>query len=290
MRFLPIATSLSIHTPFLRFRQGLFAKIAAVISLAAILLYALDDPLGMPNGGTWLGYFFGSVGLGLIFWLAWFGIRRRRYGGTGASLEAWLSAHVYLGLAAILIACLHTGFRLHWNLHGIAFGLMVGVIASGMVGVFAFWLYPPLMTRNRAGATFAALAAQLAALDVQCRNLALTLDDPLVELIFAATEEPAGKLTPGEIFLGRPGDPLSGASGRAITALRNAMGGSQSHVLADIQPVIQALTNRAVLLERMRRDKRFRLMMQAWRAVHVPLTIGLLIALTIHVFAVFYYR
>jgi hypothetical protein len=167
---------------------------------------------------------------------------------------------------------------------------MVGVIASGMVGVFAFWLYPPLMTRNRAGATFAALAAQLAALDVQCRNLALTLDDPLVELIFAATEEPAGKLTPGEIFLGRPGDPLSGASGRAITALRNAMGGSQSHVLADIQPVIQALTNRAVLLERMRRDKRFRLMMQAWRAVHVPLTIGLLIALTIHVFAVFYYR
>jgi hypothetical protein len=271
-------------------RHGLYIKVASLLGVAAILLYAWHDPLGMPNGGSWLGYLYGGISLALIFWLAYFGIRRRRYGGTGASLDAWLSAHIYLGLAAILIASLHTGFRFHWNLHGITFGLLVVVVVSGVVGAFSFWLYPPLMTRNRAGATFSSLAAQLAALDRQCREISLSLDDDLVALVAAATDERGGRLTAAEILFGRPGNALSGATGRAIEALRRSVDARSGHLLGEVQPVILALTNRAVVLERLRRDKRFRLMMLIWRAVHVPMTIGLLVALLIHVFAVFYYR
>jgi len=43
------------------------------------------------------------------------------------------------------------------------------------------------------------------------------------------------------------------------------------------------------VLDRLARDRRYRALMLLWRAVHVPLTLGLLVALFIHVFAVFYY-
>ena len=45
---------------------------------------------------------------------------------------------------------------------------------------------------------------------------------------------------------------------------------------------MQNLTKRATIVVKIRRDRRYRALLLLWRAIHVPLTI--------HVFAVFYYR
>ena len=122
----------------------------------------------------------------MIGWLAWFGVRRKRYGGQ-TPLEGWLSAHVYIGVALIVVATLHTGFRFHWNVHTLAFVLMVIVIVSGIFGAYAFLRYPAMMTANRGGSTLKTMSAELAGLDQACRDLVLTFDDETVALVTAAS-------------------------------------------------------------------------------------------------------
>jgi hypothetical protein len=256
---------------------------------AAIFFYMIDHPTGLPNGGSWLGYTYGTIGFGLIGWLAWFGVRRRRYGGQ-TPLEGWMSAHVYLGVALIVIATLHTGFRFHMNVHTLAFVLMVIVIVSGVWGAYAFLRYPALMTANRSGSTLKTMSAELAGIDQQCRDLALAFDDETQALVVKATEDYGGSFGFAEIVMGRNINPIDGPTGAAIARLRAQVAGPGSVQHPEVLPLVQNLTKRAAVVVKMRRDWRYRAKLLLWRAVHVPLTIALVLALTIHVFAVFYYR
>ncbi len=272
-----VSTDLSLHRSFLSFRGGLYGKLAAGITILAILLYWLHRPDGPPNGGTLLGYTYGTIGLSLIVWLAWFGIRRRRYGGTG-SLENLLSAHVYFGTALIVVATLHTGFQLHWNVHGLAYVLMVAVIGSGIFGAYAFWRYPKLMTANRAGETLGKLAATLASLDLRCQDLSLSFPDEIAGAVARCLAPPRGRRA-------LPDRRLTLA---AIARVEQQLGQLGAASPADVLALVQALTRRLAVLDTLIRDRRYRALMLLWRAVHVPVTLGLLVALGIHVFAVFY--
>jgi cytochrome b561 len=264
-----------MHRSFLSWRQGLYGKIAGGTALLAILIYGLDRPDEPPNGGTWLGYTYGVLALVLIAWLAWFGIRRRRYPATG-KLENLLSAHVYFGLALLVVGTLHTGFHFHANVHTLAYVLMVLVIGSGIFGSYAFLRYPPLMTANRGGANLAGMTGELAALDLRCRDLALSLPDATAGVVRAAVAKG-----------GRPG--AAAATLAAIGQVQQQLGSLEGARPTDVLALAQAMARRAAVLDKLQRDRRYRRLMLLWRAVHVPLTTALLVALFIHVFAVFYY-
>jgi hypothetical protein len=266
-----------VHQSFLAWQRARYAWIAVCVSSAAISAYLLDEPDGPPNGGTWLGYGLGTTGLVLIVWLAWFGLRRRRYGRAG-NLQGLLSAHVYFGLALVVIATLHTGFQLHGNVHGLAFVLMLGVVGSGIFGAWAFLRHPKRMTVNRAGATLSRMAAELAALDERCAELALDFPDEIAALVTAAVS-PTGDARA----------PRAAATMAAIRGVQMELGRLEGTPPAEVLALVQALTSRLAVLDRLRRDQRYRAQMLLWRAVHTPLTFGLLAALGVHVFAVFFY-
>ena len=199
---------LSRHVSFLAYDNYRYLKIAMAACVAAIVLYVAVPPYGQRYGGGWAGYTLGIVGALLILWLTWFGYRKRSYDPerkyvrppAGAAVEdehppedpsrlaRRLSAHVYLGLALVVIATLHTGFHFGWNIHTLAYALMCVVIASGLYGVVAYRSYPRQMTENRDNLTLAQMQAQIVAIDADLRRRVMPLDDSTATIIRASLE------------------------------------------------------------------------------------------------------
>jgi hypothetical protein len=281
------AAALPIHRSFLVWRNGIYAKAALLLTASCILLYALQHPTGPANGGTAVGYFLGTLAAILVLWLAWFGIRRRRYGGAG-QLEGLLSAHVYFGIALMIVATLHAGFRLHWNVHSLTLVLLSLVVASGMFGSYAFWRYPQLMTQNRASATLTSMTAELATLDLRCRQLALLFPDDIMSLVHETVAPGTAHFGMADLVWGRRHNQVHRNNLAAIARVQTQLADRQAATPSEVLPLVQSLTQRLILMERMYRDWRYRALMLQWRAIHVPLTIGLIVALAIHVIVVFY--
>ena len=142
-----------MHESFLTYQRGRYFYIALALIIISIVVYVVDSPLASPNGGTWLGYTLGTIGALIIVWLILFGARKRSYTSTVGTLKGWLSAHVYLGTSLLIVATLHSGFQVGWNVHTLAYILMIIVILSGFVGIYFYIRYPSLVAGNRSGQT-----------------------------------------------------------------------------------------------------------------------------------------
>ena len=273
----------ALHEGFLRHARFRWARIAAWGCLAALVAYVAADIRPNPYGGSWYGYTTGTIGAGLIVWLALLGIRKRAMTPGNWSLKAWTSAHVYLGLALLVIATLHTGFRFGWNVHTLAYALMVLVILSGAFGVVAYAMLPALLSENRQEMTQAQMIEALRAIDRQLDEAAQPLPRAAVDLVLAALGE--------ELFATSLRQRLSGlsahcATDHALATLGQAAPGAPPEALARVETL---LTRRAALLARLRRHLRIKGLLEVWLFVHVPTTIALIAALFAHIISVFYY-
>lgn len=272
------------HEGFLRHRRFRWLKLAGALCLIVILAYALVDAQPRPGGGTWLGYTLGTLGAGLIVWLSLLGVRKRTMSRGAWSLKAWTSAHVYLGLALIVVATLHTGFQFGWNVHTLAYALMLLVIASGAFGVVVYSLLPAALSTNREEMTQPQMIEALAVVDRQLEAAAQPLDRHWADPVIAALGESA--LADG-LWRRLSGGRKGGATSRAIAAF-NRLEADQAHTPALIQ-IEALLQRRQAQLTRMRRHMRLKALLEVWLYVHVPATFALLAALTAHVVSVFYY-
>ncbi|MDX1541954.1 MAG: hypothetical protein R3349_11190 [Geminicoccaceae bacterium] len=271
---------------FLVHRRMRYLKVMVALLVLTIVAYVAYEPEGGHNGGTWLGYTLGTIGALLILWLTWFGIRKRRYNPGHWNLKGWLSAHVYLGLSLIVIATLHAGFQVGVNIHTLAYLLMLAVILSGVWGVVNYARLPAMMTRNRQSQTLNTMALEMLELDRQAAEHAVPLGDAFAdEVRRSRTETQIG----GSFFRQLSGrDPRCGTT-RALANVR----GLAEQVTDDRRDragaLMVALQRKQELLNRARKDIRYKALMDLWLYVHVPLTFALLAALTAHVISVFYY-
>jgi len=266
----------SDHESFLAHKRLRWLKVAVALCLAAILGYALADVEPRPNGGTWYGYTLGTIGALLIVWLGLLGVRKRAITTGRWSLKAWTSAHVYLGLSLIVVATLHTGFQFGWNVHTLAYGLMMLVIASGVYGVAVYATLPQALSDNRRAMTKSQMIDALAAIDRQLDAAAQPLARDEADLVIAALAQ--------DTFGGGLVARLSGRYRNCRTDLAlEALGeGGDERVTA-------LLRKRQSQLEQIRRHVCLRALLEIWLYVHVPLTVMLLAALTAHIVSVFYY-
>jgi len=270
------------HEGFLRYRRFRWLKIASVTCLVAILGYLMADVKPRPNGGSWVGYTLGTIGAALIVWLALLGIRKRAMTAGAWSLKAWTSAHVYLGLSLIVIATLHTGFQLGWNVHTLAYVLMMVVILSGIWGVSAYASLPAALSSNREELTQEQMFEGIRAIDRQLEDAAQPLGREHSDLVIAALEQDFFKTG---LWARLSGNYRNCQTARAIAGFARADGSGD----AAIGRVEKLLIRRQAQLDRLRRQMRLRALLEVWLYVHVPATVALLAALTAHIISVFYY-
>ena len=268
----------SDHESFLRHRGFRWLKIALLIVLVCLVSYALVDVAPRHNGGSWYGYTLGTLGAVLIVWLSLLGLRKRNITEGRWSLKAWTSAHVYLGLALIVIGTLHTGFQFGWNVHTLAYALMMFVIISGIYGVVVYATLPEKVSANRQQMTKGQMLEALAGIDRQLESAAQPLGRDDADLVIAALEQDPFRFG----IIAR----LSGTYKRCrtIAALK-----TMQPIEADGEKVVKLLRKRRAQLEQIRRQMRLRAMLDVWLYIHVPVTIALIAALTAHIVSVFYY-
>ena len=270
------------HESFLLHARLRWLKIGAALSGLAILGYIFASVPPGPYGGSWYGYTLGTIGAGLIVWLSLLGIRTRAMTAGGWSLQAWTSAHVYLGLALIFVATLHSGFQFGWNVHTLAYVLMMLVILSGAFGVFVYATLPSALSSNREQMTQAQMIEGIRAIDRQLQDAAQPLSGVYSGLVLAALEQ--------SIFSAGLLSRLSGRDSHCATkAAAEAFQMSGGSDDSDIGRVEKLLIRRKAQLDRIRRQMRLRAMLEVWLYVHIPATIALLAALTAHIISVFYY-
>jgi len=273
-------------------------KALALLAISGVV-YLSQRPTDPPSGSTWQGYVLGSIGAALIVWLSLLGVRKRQYGAAG-QLREWVSAHIYFGLALIGVVLLHSGGQLGWNVHTLSFVLMVVVVLSGIVGTALFVLVPERLSRVRQGRSSAALYVEMQQLDEQCLQLSRSCS-PATELAVRSSIERT--VIGGSVLdqvLARDRSTFSGGEDPGIRSNRDQrevlkhVAGITPQVRSEaessaLQAIITVLARRRELLRHIRRDVQFRGLLELWLYVHVPVTIGLLAGLLIHVFVVFWY-
>lgn len=291
-----------MHESMLAFRKRRYLWVAVVVSLLAIIAYVFDDPQEPPNGGTVLGYTLGTVGALLILWLTWFGVRKRRYSSTRGTVQGWLSAHVYLGLALLVIVLLHAGFQFGINVHTLAFALMVLVIASGLYGVFIYMKYPGRISDTRGGVSRPELMDQLEDLDRRSQRVAENLSEDYQELVGSGIARTQLGSTLWARLRGRDLSQVVLRSGGQTQVVANPGQEAALDWLADQQSratdadqaakvgeLSGLIRSKRQLLRQIREDLRLQAGMEIWLYFHVPLTAGLLMALVAHIITVFLY-
>jgi hypothetical protein len=271
---------------FLAYKRFRYLKLSGLGVAAATALYALDEPIGGRSGSTAVGYALGVGSATLILWLLWFGVRKRSYRYTGAPLLGWLSSHVYLGATLLLLVPLHCAFRFGWNLHTAAYVLMSVAVVSGMAGVLLYSLIPLPMTSNHPGQTLEGLLQQIADIDAEFRKLARELPDLHVQ---AVTESIEKTRIGGSVLRQLSGRDRHCGTSRALELVKEAHQLEGAEKEAE-QRLIAILALKKTLLARVRRDVRYRALLELWLLVHIPSSLATLAAVAAHVLVVFYYR
>ncbi len=294
-----------MHESILEYKGKRYLFVSIVLTLICVALYASQSNLHPANGGTWQGYTLGGIGTALIVWLMALGIRKRRYTSTLGPTSGWVSAHVYLGTALLVIATLHCAAQFGINIHTLAYALMTIVILSGFFGLYAYMRYPKIASENRLEKSRSALFEELSALNTGVRNISKKCDGEIQRIIESALERTSiGGGVISQLFaldfsqIVKYDENNQGSS----TLVAN----NDQQIIIDIiaeklprarkqgqpailQQMLSMLCRRQALLRRIRKDIQFQSLMKVWLLLHIPLSVALLFALAIHILSVFYY-
>lgn len=273
------------HSNIFDYKNYRYFKLAVIVILIAFLAYLLLEPAVGHYGGSWLGYGLGTLSAVMVFWMAWYGVRKRRYRSRGTT-QGWLSAHIYLGTALTVVATLHSGFHFGINIHTLTYGLLLVVVISGFFGNYAYMIYPRRMTENMGEDNLDGLLLRIAEADKLARQIALMMPDDINNTVARACRETSIGIGLLEQLRGFQPDCPSAMAVQQLTVLGNDLSVEQRKLYRELYSI---MVRRQSLVKRARQDLMYRARLGFWLYFHVPFTVALLTAMLVHVIAVFFY-
>jgi hypothetical protein len=279
------------HESFLRHAHFRWLKVAVLVSLVVIAAFVatlmLTDFRLRHTGSSWFGYATGTLGAGIILWLALLGVRKRVMTDDAWSLKAWVSAHVYLGLSLIVIGTLHSGLQFGWNIHTLAYALMMLVILSGIFGIIVYAKIPPKLSDNRNETTQKQMLEKIHALDGRLLEVARPLDQDQAALVTRAVRQTR---IGGNVWQRLANSHRNCATSHALKVLTAARGRMTDSAQATaLDQVLTLLQEKSATLAKARRHIRLRALLEVWLFIHIPTTLALIAALVAHVVSVFFF-
>lgn len=267
------------------YKNYLYFKIAVVVILVAFGAYLIFEPAVGHYGGSFLGYGLGVISALMVLWMAWYGVRKRRYRSSG-STQGWLSAHIYLGTAMTVLVTLHSGFHFGINIHTLAYALLLIVVVSGFFGNYTYMIYPRQMSENMGEDSLDSLLLRIAEADKLARQIALVMPDAINDTVNRACRETSIGLGLIDQLTGYQPNCPSAKAVDDLTEMGKDLSPDQRKLYRELYTI---MVRRLSLVKRARQDLMYRARLGIWLYLHVPFTIALLVAMTAHIIAVFVY-
>jgi hypothetical protein len=286
--------------------------VCLVLLIIAIVTYVpyRRSAIDGPQGNSWPGLVYGSVGLGLMIYAGVLGLRRKVPTWRLGRGTTWMKGHLWLGLLSFPLIWLHAGFQLGGALTVVLMALFTLVVLSGIFGVIVQQFLPRMMTVEVPYETiYEQIDSVVSQLDTEAAALVASVCGPLPVTLPAATGGPrgGGGLAPGQ-FVPRPTPrplPPSAAqqpgsqalkdvylndirpflapdppgSGRLATPAQAKM--LFQHLRTSLAPPLQETVSEleAICEERRQlvQQEHLHHLLHGWLLVHVPLSAGLLL-------------
>ncbi|MCB0322767.1 MAG: hypothetical protein KDD69_04305 [Bdellovibrionales bacterium] len=273
---------------FLSYRSYVWFWLCFFALLAMTVVYLLDDPIGGKNGGTIVGYTYGGIATAGILFLMWYGIRKRAYFSARTTLKGILSAHVWIGIALIFVVPLHSGFSFGINVHTLAYVLMLLTIFSGIWGVAMYQRLPYEIQSQRGGGTLKVLMEQVRSISADINRMAASDGGK-----GAPKSDAFLRMLQQLDFVYQPSLWRSLRRKNPEPIERRSMADSLSSLPIEEQEdglkLIGLLNKKRELVGRAQEEARALTWVRIWLYLHLPVSFGLIAALAVHIFSVFFY-
>lgn len=266
---------------FINYKSYLWLWIMLAVTLMLSVWYYLDNPVGGRSGSSTFGYASGAIATAAILYLMWFGIRKRSYYAHRVSLKGWLAAHIWLGVALVIIVPLHAAFDFGFNLHTLAYVFMCLVVLSGIVGTIFYRFLPAETISNRGGG---ALKKRLEDLNTQGEEIGKLIIDKspqFIELVKALDIAFEPSLL--NVFCGQKVRELD--QKLAVNKLALVPDAERSEAIK----VISLISKKRGLAASIQNEIVVRSKLKIWLYAHIPLSVGLVVLVAIHILSVFYF-
>ncbi|HVB73875.1 MAG TPA: ferric reductase-like transmembrane domain-containing protein [Ktedonobacteraceae bacterium] len=234
----------------------------------------------------------GIIAFLMILGVAAFSLRSRFMRSLPGKAQDWLWMHTWLGIVAIFVVFLHENFD-HF-LRAFPFPL-VTCFKDSYMGVASFYALMLLVATGIIGRLLDIWQAHTIARDAGTNGTGIVraLKERILEVEYVVERLSAGKSEPFKLYCIQAIDSGSDAGPSRVNTLTKMLRLKepplppfptlmpQEH--ADFQRAHQALTDHSRLVQSLRKQQRARLVMRAWRYIHITIAVFMLAIIVYHV-------
>ncbi len=267
---------------FLFERQSLWLWVSVVTVTIFTLIYLWHAPLGVANGGTGYGLTTGTVAASAMIFLMLYAKRKRAYQSSIGTLKSWLSAHVWIGAALIILVPLHTGFQFNYNVHTLSYLFIVVTILTGIWGVFLCVSVPPNLEARREGQSARSLLTEVQELSNQ---IAAQIKNKSPQFLQLANQiDFTVELSIWRILFTRNFLPVE-LDEKQIGKKINELSTQEQEDALKLAGLVE---RKILLVGKLYRDLKLLALLKIWLYIHLPFAVGAFTLLIIHIFSIFY--